>query len=191
MNLIITGMTCSGKTTLSNQIKDTYSDSTIFREDDYMKDLKDIPKRRGCYLLDLPSAYHTEEFAHDSNLLLTTGMTYYPTYDVSKNSRLCKDTFVSKSSINVFEGLHTIDILKEISDSLKVFVDTPPDICKQRRIARDTKAYNIRSEDVARYFDEVIMSIYITHILPQKEFADIIIKGEGDHKCFLKTLRKF
>lgn len=190
MNIIIAGMTCSGKTTLSNQIKDTYSDSTIFREDDYMKDLKDIPKRRGSYLLDLPSAYHLDEFTHDTKTLLTTGTTYYPTYDAKRNTRQSKELLVSSNRINVFEGLHTIDILKEISDSLKIFIDTPPEVCKKRRIVRDTKLYNISSEDITRYFDEIIMSIYRTHILPQKEIADIIIRGEGDHKCLLKTLHK-
>ena len=106
MNIIISGITCSGKTTLSNSIN-----GTIMHEDDYMKDRNQIPRRKSYLLMDLPSAYHLDEFACDANTLLTTGKANYPNYDVSNNRRINKNGVIQKSEINVFEGLHTIDTL--------------------------------------------------------------------------------
>ena len=82
MNIIIAGMTCSGKSTLANLIASSFSNVTILREDDYMKDLRDIPHLRNYYLLDLPRAYETEEYLKDSITLIKEGQILYPTYDV-------------------------------------------------------------------------------------------------------------
>ena len=100
MNIIISGMTCSGKTTLSNMIKEEFDDTCIFREDDYMKDLKDIPHTRQYYLMDLPSAYHLDEFKNDVNKLLIVGNVSYPVYDVRNNRRVNKDKTIKKSRLN-------------------------------------------------------------------------------------------
>ena len=191
MNIIISGITCSGKTTLSNEIL-TLNDSTcILREDDYMKDLCDIPHKGKYYLMDLPSAYKTREFEIDVNKLLNGELTFYPQYDVFKNKRINKKLIKSKKDVNIFEGLHTIDILKDLRDSIKVFMDTDLDTCLERRIMRDTSLYNVREEDVRRYFNEIIISIYKTHIEKQKYMSDVIIRSEEDKKCLLKRLQTY
>ena len=189
MNVIISGLTCSGKTTLSNEISDSFSDVTILREDDYMKDLCDVPHVRNYYLLDVPNAYHIDEFKADSKRLLIEGFTPYPIYKVEQNKRISKGDIRKRGKINVFEGLHTIDTLKDLSDSIKVFMNIDPKICLERRIKRDTELYGASEESIKRYFDEVIMSIYRTHILPQIKNADIVIEKEEDKQCLLKKLQ--
>ena len=191
MNVIISGLTCSGKTTLSNEIKDTFKDTTILREDDYMKDLKDVPHTRNYYLLDVANAYHIEEFRNDVIRLLNDGIISYPIYDVSTNRRISKSETRTKGQINVLEGLHTIDALKGLRDSIKVFMNIDPKVCLERRIKRDTNLYNAREEDVRRYFNEGIMSIYKTHILPQMKDADIVIEKEEDKQCLLRKLQTY
>ena len=64
MNIIISGMTCSGKTTLSNYLSKEYNMSH-FEEDWYFKDKKDIPLSRKGYLMDLPNAFNIEEFVNE------------------------------------------------------------------------------------------------------------------------------
>ena len=191
MNIIISGLTCSGKTTLSNEIYDSFKDVTILREDDYMKDLKDIPHFKNYYLLDIPKSYETEEFRNDALNIINNGSTFYPKYDVKNNTRLSKSDMKYKGKINIFEGLHTIDILKYLNDSIKVFINIDPMVCLERRIQRDVELYGLKEENVKRYFNEVIMSIYKTHILPQMKDADIIIEKEEDKKCLLKKLQKY
>ena len=184
MNIIISGITCSGKTTLSNSIN-----GTIMHEDDYMKDRNQIPRRKSYLLMDLPSAYHLDEFVCDANTLLTTGKANYPNYDVSNNRRINKNGVIQKSEINVFEGLHTIDTLKDLRDSIKVFIDTDLSTCLERRIKRDSELYGISEEEVIKYFNEIILNIYKTHIEKQKYMSDIILDGGEDVKCLLKKLQ--
>lgn len=191
MNIIISGMTCSGKTTLSNMIKEEFADTSILREDDYMKDLKDIPHKRHYYLMDLPNAYHLNEFVEDAKKLLNGDMISYPNYDVRNNRRINKNSVIEKGRINVFEGLHTIEALKHLPGTIKIFMDIPPNICLQRRIERDTSLYGMRKDDIEKYFNEIIMSIYKTHIENQKDDADIVVKEEGEVKCLLKKLRTY
>lgn len=184
MNLIISGMSCSGKTTLSNQIPN----SLHFEQDWYFKDKIGIPIIRKGYLFDSPNAFHIGEFKTDIEALLKEGYVYVPIYDVKTNSRISKDKKVTKKDINIFEGLHTISELKHLRDSLKVFIDTPLDECLKRRIQRDIK-YGISEQEIIRYFNEVMIPMYKSYIEVQKEYADLIIKGDDDIKCLLKKFQ--
>ena len=187
MNIIISGITCSGKTTLSNEILN----ASILREDDYMKDRKSIPNNGKYYLMDLPSAYNIDEYKKDVNDLLTNGYVYYPKYNFNKNERINKNNKLLRSNINVFEGLHTINALKELSNSLKVFMDIDINLCLERRIKRDTSIYGMDKQLIISYFNEIIIPIYKSYIEYQRDFSDIVIRNEGDKKCLIKKLQTF
>jgi uridine kinase len=187
MNIIIAGLTCSGKTTLSNEILN----ASILREDDYMKDRTSIPNDGKYYLMDLPEAYNLCEYKNDVNMLLTNGFVYYPHYDFKSNTRINKNRKLLKSNINVFEGLHAIDTLKNLRNSLKVFMDTSIDTCLERRIKRDKSLYKVDEELIKKYFKEIIIPIYKSYIESQKDMADVVIRGEGDILCLKKKLLSY
>ena len=56
MNILISGMTCSGKTSLSNQLSHELN-ILHFEEDWYFKDKEDIKCTSKGYLMDLPSSF--------------------------------------------------------------------------------------------------------------------------------------
>ena len=186
MNIIISGMTCSGKTTLSNEISSIFYRSSIIHEDDYFKDKDKLPHNKNYYLLDSPNAFNTIEFINDINIFLNTGKVFIPKYDVINNKRLSKDTLINKSDINIFEGLHTISLLNNI-DGIKIFLDIELSICLERRIKRDS-VYGYKEEWIKEYFNKVIIPLYKLYIEPQKEYADYVIKDGEDKKCLLKAL---
>jgi uridine kinase len=182
INVIIAGGTCSGKTTLAdnlqNKFKEEFAVSHI-KQDDYFKDLADIPKTRQGYLTDSINAFHTQEFVQDVKILLSSGKVLIPRYEVSKNIRLAKDRCIMLGQVNIFEGLHTITLLSGLENSLRVFLDTPLDICLKRRITRDTSAYGVSEERINENFSSCILPMYRSYIAPQKEQAEIIIEGVG------------
>lgn len=184
MNIIIAGMSCSGKTTLSNEIPN----SLHFEQDWYFKDKKDIPFIKKGYLFDSPNAFHMIEFKNDVEKLLKNGSICIPNYDIKTNTRVSKNKEVKINKLNIFEGLHTITELKELEDSIKVFMDTPFEECLLRRIKRDT-SYGINEKEITRYFYEVMIPMYKSYIEIQKEYADLIIKGDKDKQCLLKKLQ--
>lgn len=189
MNILISGMTCSGKTSLSNQLSHELN-ILHFEEDWYFKNKEDIKCTSKGYLMDLPSSFHLDEFKKDVKTLIEEKETYTPVYDIKTNKRINKTRQVKSNEIIIFEGLHTISTLKDLRNTLKVFIDIDKELALIRRIERDKK-YGISEEEIKRYFNEVIMSIYKSHIASQKKEADIILNGGDDIKCLSKKLQTY
>lgn len=185
MNIIVSGISCSGKSTFASKI----SDSLHFEEDWYFKDKKNIPLIRKGYLFDSINAFNIDELKSDVNNLFMNGWVNVPNYDVVNNSRINKNKKVSLCELNVFEGLHMISILNDV-DGVRVFLDTDLDLCLKRRILRDKK-FGISEDEIIRYFKEVMLPMYECYILPQREIADYVVKGSEDEICLLKKFRKF
>lgn len=187
--ILISGMTCSGKTTLANEINESvFPDrSVIISQDSYYKDLKNIPRIKSGYLLDSINAFEIGEYISDIEKLISSGFVDIPVYDVKNNARISKDERVDKKEILILEGLHTLSIFKDYVDALKVYIDTDIDTCLQRRIERDKK-YGIPEEVIRKYFEEVVLPMYELYIKPQKELADFIVGKGGDKECLLKKL---
>ena len=102
-----------------------------------------------------------------------------PRYDVATNTRICKNKIVRVGNVNVFEGLHTIHLLKELDDCINVFVDTEIETCLERRIARDTSKFGVPEARIRHYWEYCIKPMCERFIFPQKVYADIIISSKG------------
>ena len=183
LNVLIAGLTCSGKTTLATRIQEQLSEFsvTIVHQDDYYRDLKDIPRTRdGYYLMDSPNAFCVGEFMRDMSNLLADGEVLVPRYCLTDNIRLAKDVLVSRRQVNVFEGLHVISLLRNlVGQSFGVFLATPPEICLARRIKRDAELYGVAETTVREYFEERMTPMAEAYIWPQLKLADTIIDGGG------------
>ena len=176
--IFIAGPTCSGKTTLSHTLGNYFWSRllsvSIICQDDYFKDLSDIPKNRSGYLTDGLSAFHTEEMIKDLTDYDKNGKVQIPMYDIATNSRLKTKQNLLKTQITIVEGLHTIHLFHNLFKGIYIYVDTPIDICLNRRIARDTLKYRISMRRVVEHFYDCIMPLYNSDILPQREFEDVI-----------------
>lgn len=179
VNVIIAGITCSGKTTLSKTIRDDFVSQysvSIVAQDDYFKNLPDIPRTKVGYLLDSLEAFHTEEFVQDVELLLQNGVVIMPRYDITTNTRISKNKIVRAGTINILEGLHTIQLLGKVENSIKVFIDTDINTCLERRIARDTSKYGVPEKTIRQYWEACIKPMCEKFIFMQRNVADIILK---------------
>lgn len=182
VNVVIAGPTCSGKTTLANEIRKDFVAKeavTIVSQDDYFKNLCDVPRGKTGYLMDSIEAFHQEEFKQDMQKLLQEGVAWMPRYQVATNTRIGKNKIVRDSKINVIEGLHTITLLQNIPQAIYIFVDTDMEICLNRRILRDTVQYKIPEAIIKKHWNDCILPMYQRDILPQKRLADLIIENGG------------
>lgn len=178
INILIAGVSCSGKTTLADEICDYFFEKcsvAIVHQDDYFKDLIDIPRWNGWRVMDVPDAFHINEFREDVKRLLENRYLYMPTYDIASNRRISKTELVPKGKINIFEGLHTIRILDGLENCVKIFVDTDLETCLDRRIARDTTKFGVSREKIETYWNSCILPMSIRYVLPQKDEATIIL----------------
>ena len=190
MNIVIAGCTCSGKTTLTREIINEYTFVSSMPQDKYFKDLNNIPKHKGRYLMDSINAFEYNEYQQDCLTLLSDGKVNIPRYDLTQNKRLTKDLLLLKKNLIVFEGLHTIKLLSEIPDALKIFLSVDLDECLRRRIERDSKKYGVEPKKIEEYFYECAIPMYREYIEPQKEKADIVIEEKEDAKWILKKYIK-
>ena len=123
MEILISGMTCSGKTTLSNKILERFNDVSILRQDDYFKNRKDIPRdKNDFFLYDNPYAFDISLFVTDVYRLLHDGYVYSPIYDVRSNTRTNERRKINRSEINVFEYVedYSIDNEQKLYDMIKL-----------------------------------------------------------------------
>ena len=184
-NVVISGISCSGKSTLANAIYKRYKTNpyreivSIIPQDEYFKDLNQIPRSRVGYLMDSMDAFCVDEYFHDILFLLQYDAVRIPQYDIANNRRTSQRKHIWNNDINVFEGLHTLHILKSIPNTIKVYVDTDANTCLQRRIERDTSKYGVPKERIIEYWNECIIPLSEKYILPQKALADTMIIGEG------------
>ncbi len=178
VNVLIAGSTCSGKTTLANELKEYFLGSftvSIISQDDYFKDLNDIPRTDKGFLTDSIDAFCVEEFKEDVEILFNNKKVMMPHYLVETNTRIDKSKEVKLSQINIFDGLHTIEIFNELENSIKIYRDTDLNVCLQRRINRDSSKYGIPEPVIRRHFEECIMPMYWEFISPQKASAHFIL----------------
>lgn len=192
VNIAIAGCTCSGKSTLSNQIRSILSDQysvSVIEQDSYFKNIEDISTLRGRYLMDSPNSFETKEFKSDIQTLMKDVKVLIPKYDISTNKRLSKDVLVCQSDVNIFEGLHAINLLNDL-EIYKIFLNTSIEKCLERRVERDRLALGVSEDQIQDYFENYIIPQYKSYILPQKEKADLIINNEMEGKWLLKKLSK-
>lgn len=180
VNIIISGVSCSGKSTLATKIQKYFCsrcEVTVVEQDEYFKNLSDIPRSTLGYLTDSIEAFHSDEFKNDVQKLLVENLAIMPKYDIATNTRISKNKIVRKGKINIFEGLHTINLLKDLDNAIKIFVDTDIDTCIKRRIDRDTTKFDIPKQIIIRHWNNCIQPMNEKYILPQKQFADIILNS--------------
>ena len=61
----------------------------------------------------------------------------------------------------------------------RAFIDTPPDICFIRRLKRDIEERGRTVDSVIQQYTETVRPMYHQFIAPSKQYADILISGEG------------
>lgn len=181
INVVIAGQSCSGKTTLAKNIAEHFRNIypiCMICQDDYFKNLCDIPRAYEGYLMEVHDAFCIRELRQDVSFLLKYGNAKIPNYDIATNTRINKNKVVYSGKINIFEGLHTIDIFQDFKPNITIFVNTDPATCLERRIIRDTKNLGVPEWRVREYWNECIQPMSERFIFPQKDFADIVLKGE-------------
>ncbi len=194
-NIIIAGPIGAGKHELCELVKDWFENIgisyvSLFFQDDYYKELQDIPKSEYGAKLDLMDSFETEELIDDVKKLYELEYTYVPVYDfniwsrkfnelVSKSHEKVK--LVRKRNINIFAGIHAITLLKDIvPNAITIYVNTDTNVCIQRRVNQRMFCpcpYELPKSLQMSYYEDFIIPQIQTDILPQLDLADIVIKN--------------
>ena len=177
--ILIAGPICSGKTTLSRMLEnffgERYISVTTIREEDYLRPLEDIPHDANGYLIDCLDAYFIDEFKSDIKKYFKNRKAELPIYDLIAHERINSKQYVFMEDVTIIEGPHVISLFKKLEGAICIYMDTPLDVCLNRRVEKERRYYQIPEEKTVRFFNERVIPSYKKDILPQRNMYGVIL----------------
>lgn len=174
----IAGASGSGKTTLAKSIIEQVGKDKVLllSTDNYYKSLAHLtPEERTLNNFDDPKGIDWEEFRKDMNLLLKGKTINLPNYSFITHTRE-GTTPISPKPIIILEGIFALvdpEVNKHMA--LKVFVDSPLDLCLLRRMKRDIEERGRTSDSVIEQWEKTVAPSYHKFLYPTSKNAHIII----------------
>jgi uridine kinase len=201
----IAGPSASGKTLLANTISNEIGTQhvAVIPEDSYYKDHDSLSlEERSKINYDHPDAMDHELLYYHLNQLKNGEPIDIPIYDHGNHQRALETKHIANSDIVILEGilLFVEQKLRQLMD-IKIFMDTPLDLCLTRRIKRDITERNRSMESVLAQYENTVRPMYLQFIEPCKKHADIMVPKGGTNrkaidmiksriKDYIKNMRK-
>jgi uridine kinase len=175
----IAGCSGSGKTTLANEMARMLR-GLRFHLDDYYLDLSHMPlAERVQQNFDDPSMIEIPLLAEHIATLARGDTIQRPVYDFGTYTRVPGRTeSVTSGPFLIIEGIFALyfaDLLPLYQ--LSIYVDTPDELCFERRLKRDMDERG-RSEETVRYqYENRVRPSSMSFVRPSAANADLIIDG--------------
>lgn len=198
MNTIIIGIaggTGSGKTTLTERLRDHFGQNevSVINHDSYYKRHDELPYDERCKLnYDHPDSFDTELMVQHLQALRRGEAVEVPVYNYAIHNRSDQTVTVRPAPVIIVEGIliFASPELCELMD-LKVFVDTDADVRILRRIVRDVKARGRTLDSVVTQYLTTVKPMHEQFVEPSKRKADLIVPEGGRNEVALDMLIKW
>jgi len=189
----ISGPSASGKSLLANTIvSELGSDQVVvISEDSYYKDLGGMPfEERIKINYDHPNSLDHDLLEKHLKQLQQGKSIEVPCYDHTKHERTKKTKAVGQHRIIVLEGilLFVEQSLRKLMD-IRIFMDTPLDICLIRRLSRDIIERDRSLESILEQYQKTVRPMYLQFIEPSKRYADIIVPRGGENRIAIDMIQ--
>ena len=179
----IAGGTGSGKTTLTERLKERFGpDVSVLYHDNYYKRHDELSyEERAKLNYDHPDAFDTAMMVEDLRRLKAGEAVRCPVYDYSIHNRTDDTVEVRPTKVVIAEGILIFQDpgLREQMD-IKIFVDTDADTRILRRILRDVKERGRTLESVIGQYLTTVKPMHEQYVQPSRKYADIVML-EGGH----------
>lgn len=192
--IAITGASGSGKTYLTDGLFDALrrreTNLAVIREDSYYRAQSQVPmSRRITTNYDHPDSLEHELLAEHLRCLKNGEAIEVPEYDYTVHDRKSETCEVRSGQLILVEGILLLsnpELRKQFDATL--FVETPLDICFERRLARDTVERGRTEESVVTQFESTVKPMYHRFIEPSKQHAQFVISGEQKQDAMMAEL---
>lgn len=175
----IAGGTGSGKTTLTEHLKQHFGDDiSVVHHDSYYK-YQDRPFEERCKQnYDHPDAFETDLMVEQLKELKAIRC---PVYSYADHQRTSETELIRPSKVVIVEGILIFQDprLREMLD-IKIFVETDADVRILRRALRDVRDRGRTLESVITQYLTTVKPMHEQFVEPSRKYADIIVL-EGGH----------
>jgi len=177
----IAGASGSGKTTLAAELAREL-DGFHFPLDNYYLDLSHLPlPQRAKENFDDPILIESALLAKHISALSRGATIERPLYDFSTYIRIPDRTeTVRPTEFVLVEGLFALYYPELLPlYQLRIYVDTPDEVCFDRRMRRDTIERSRTPESVRWQYDATVRPSSIAFVRPTAAHADLVIDGSA------------
>lgn len=177
----IAGCSGSGKTTLAGELARTLG-GIHFHLDNYYLDLGHLPwTERAQQNFDDPALIENALLAAHVAALARGEAIERPIYDFSTHTRLRGLTErVTAGRFLVIEGLFALYFPELLPlYSLRVYVETPDEVCFERRMKRDIEERGRTPESVRQRYEATVRPASQKFVRPSGAHADLSVDGTG------------
>lgn len=191
--IAIVGPVASGKSSVSVDLKQKWPDIIeVIKVDNYYKDRSNVSMEQrgenGDINYDLPDAIDFELLL-EHLLVLQRGVPVLqaPSYDFATHSRTL-NVQIDAKPIMIVDGHQLLcGIPRDIFLwNYAIYVDTPPDVCFERRLLRDSSLRTFYDVAMQHFYRTLpAQTLYVT---PQREHCDLV---SGDTDNIKQTLVTF
>ncbi|MCF2705900.1 uridine kinase [Arcanobacterium haemolyticum] len=187
----VAGGTGSGKTTLTQALRDAFPGQTsVLYHDNYYRAFPDLTyEERKAVNWDAPDAFDNDAMVRDLSALISGQAIDCPIYDYSIYNPSGRFERIEPKPVVIVEGI-LIFAEPRICDLLdiKIFVDTDADVRIMRRIKRDVIERGRTLESVEKQYLETVKPMHELYVQPSKHNADIIVPEGGRNLVALDML---
>lgn len=180
MKLIgLTGISGSGKTYFSNQLKNALGAQSlsVLSCDHYYKDLKEqIKDPNGFVNFDVPEALKLDRLLQDIQTLKQGRPLSILSYEFNNPQAPPQKLVILPRPILLIEGLfvmHINALLKQLD--LSIYLEVDAELTLKRRLTRDIKERGVPNEQVLYQWQNHVLPGFKKYIEPYKTQADLIL----------------
>lgn len=177
--IAIAGASGSGKTTLAAELARELG-GIYFPIDNYYRDLSHLPhSERIKQNFDDPAIIESSLLAFHVAALARGETIDRPLYNFSTHSRVPDQTeTLHAGSFVLVEGLFALYYPELLPlYQFRIYIDTPDDVCFERRLRRDTTERGRTPDSVQRQYEATVRPSSIAFVRPSATNADLVIDG--------------
>jgi uridine kinase len=191
----IAGASSCGKSALAHELAKRIPDTAIVSLDSYYRGMAEIAlEQRKLVNFDHPDSLDWE-LLQEHLAATAAGRSFdEPVYSFAEYARTAATRRIEPSPYLIVEGLFVLywPQLRALLDT-KVYVQTDPDVCFDRRLARDVAERGRTPESVRRQYEKTVRPSAEWFVYPTQKHADLTISGEDpleySTRAVLKALR--
>ncbi|MCY7294471.1 uridine kinase [Alteromonas sp. a30] len=193
--IAIAGGSGSGKSlftkTIKEEIAQSGADIIVICEDHYYRDQSHLSmEERLKTNYDHPQAFEHSLLSDHLQKLKSGEAIECPLYSHEQHTRLEEKLLIQPAPVIIVEGILLLASpeLLPLFD-VKVFIDTPLDICLLRRIKRDIQERNRDLDSVISQYQETVKPMYHKFIEPSRFIADVVVTQGGKNRIALDVIK--
>lgn len=176
----IAGPSSSGKTELARQLAARLAATPVVSLDSYYRGMEEIPlETRKRANFDHPDSLEWPLLAQHLKAL-AAGLAFdEPVYSFADYERTAETRRIVPGKFVIVEGLFVFHWpeLRALLDT-KIYVETGPGVCFNRRLLRDVNERGRTPESVCEQYERIVRPGAEWFVIPSRRFADLVVSGE-------------